>query len=331
MNPPRIAIAALGGTICMTPAADGGVVPQLSAEDLVAAVPGLAQHATLHTETLLQLPSSALDFTAMHQVLGWARQQIDQGAEGIVITQGTDTLEETAFFLDLYWQHPQPLVLTGAMRSPQMAGADGPANILAAVLTAASPTARQRGVMVVMNDVVHAARRVRKQHSLAVDAFVSPNGGPLGSVVEQQLRWFHPVAEPAAALAPATTEPRVALLETCLGDRGELLSAVLDQGFDGLVIGGFGAGHVAPAFAEQLDAVITRMPVVVASRTGAGHTARATYGATGSEIDLQRRGVLMAGELDPRKARLLLWGLLAAGIPRAHLGQAWHTWGEVVE
>src|SRR5690625_3100794 len=211
MKLPHIAIVALGGTICMTADDGGGVVPQLSADDLVAAVPGLAEHATLHSETLLQVPSSALDFANMHQVLGWARQQIEQGAQGVVITQGTDTLEETAFFLDLYWQHPQPLVLTGAMRSPQMAGADGPANLLAAVLTAASATARRRGVLVVMNDLVHAARRVRKEHTLAVDAFVSPNGGPLAAVVEQQMRWFPTDGGRAEAATATTYTPQGAL------------------------------------------------------------------------------------------------------------------------
>lgn len=326
MTPPRIALAALGGTICMTTTPAGGVVPSLSAHDLLQAVPGLAQHATLHAETLYSLPSSAISFAVLHTVLGWARQQVEQGAAGVVITQGTDTLEESAFFLDLYWQHPQPLVVTGAMRSPQMAGADGPANLLAAVITAAAASSRQRGVLVVLNDTVHAARQVRKTHTLAVQAFTSANGGPLGTLVEQQVRWFHPPASRALALGPAAGQPRVALLETCLGDDGELLDGVRNGNVDGLVLAGFGTGHVSPAFAERLDAVCAQLPVVMASRTGAGFTTRATYGALGSEIDLQRRGVIMAGDLDGRKARLLLWALLAAGTPRAHLAAAWQRW-----
>lgn len=326
MSLPHIALAALGGTICMTSTPSGGVVPSLSAHDLLQAVPGLAQHATLHAETLYSLPSSAITFTTLQTVLGWARQQVEQGADGVVITQGTDTLEESAFFLDLYWQHPQPLVVTGAMRSPGMAGADGPANLLAAVMTAAAASSRQRGVLVVLNDTVHAARQVRKAHTLAVQAFVSANGGALGTLVEQQLRWFHPLPERPLALPPPATQPRIALLETCLGDAGELLDGVLLANFNGLVLSGFGTGHVAPAFAERLDAVCARMPVVMASRTGAGHTTHATYGAPGSEIDLQRRGVIMAGDLDARKARLLLWGLLAAGTPRSHLAAAWQRW-----
>lgn len=326
MNQPLIALAALGGTICMTPRPDGGVVPSLSAQDLVAAVPALADHAQLQAETLFSLPSSAIDFQVLQSVLNWAHHQIKAGAAGLVITQGTDSLEESAFFLDLYWPHPQPLIITGAMRSPQMPGADGPANLLAAVLAAASAESRQRGVLVMMNDTLHAARRVRKMHTLAVQAFESPNGGPLANLVEGRWRWWQPPAPRPTALASIRQEPKVALLETCLGDEGELLNGVLAGGFHGLVLGGFGTGHVSPRFAEKLDAVCRQMPVVMANRTGAGHTTRNTYGAQGSEIDLQRRGVLMAEDLDPRKARLLLWGLLAAGLSGDSLITAWQDW-----
>ena len=326
MTLPRIAIAALGGTICMTPSAGGGVLPQLGAADLVAAVPELEKVGRLHAETLFNLPSSALDFGVLRQVLDWAKRQVEQGASGVIMTQGTDSLEESAFFLDLYWPHPEPLVLTGAMRNPGMAGADGPANLLAAAIAAASPLARERGVLVVLNDTAHAARRVRKTHTLALEAFRSPNGGPLGTLVEGQWHWFSPAGRQAEPLAPALVTPHVALLETCLGDTGELLDGVLAAQFDGLVLSGFGTGHVSPAFAERLDPVCRRMPVVMASRTGAGHTTLATYGALGSEIDLQKRGVWMAGDLDARKARLLLWGLLAAGTPPDRLDQAWTAW-----
>ncbi|MFA7391166.1 MAG: asparaginase [Pigmentiphaga sp.] len=326
MTLPRIAIAALGGTICMTPSAEGGVMPKLDAADLVAAVPELEQIGSLHAETLFNLPSSALDFGILRHVLDWAGHQVEQGAEGVVITQGTDSLEESAFFLDLYWQHPQPLVLTGAMRNPGMAGADGPANLLAAAIAAASPSAWGRGVLAVLNDTAHAARRVRKSHTLAPDAFRSPNGGPLGTLVEGRWHWFSSAERRAEPLAPAFITPHVALLETCLGDTGELLDGVLAAKFDGLVLSGFGTGHVSPAFAERLGPVCRRMPVVMASRTGAGHTTQATYGALGSEIDLRKRGVWMAADLDARKARLLLWGLLAAGTPPERLGEAWAAW-----
>lgn len=326
MQPPKIALAALGGTICMTPAASGGVTPSLSAHDLLQAVPSLTDHAELQAETLFSLPSSAIDFAVLQRVLAWANQQIQQGADGIVITQGTDSMEESAFFLDLLWPHPQPLVFTGAMRSPNMPGADGPANLLSAVITAAHPKSQQRGVLLVMNDTVHAARQVRKAHTLAVEAFVSTGSGPLACLVEGQVRWLQARAHRPAPLPLPQHRPLVALLETCLGDTGELLPGVLAAGFQGLVLSGFGTGHVAPAFAERLDAICAAMPVIMASRTGSGYTTRATYGAIGSEIDLQARGVLMAENLDARKARLLLWTLLAGGVSPTLLPVAWRQW-----
>ena len=131
MNHPRIAVGALGGTICMTAdSADAGALPRLSAQQLVTAVPGLADVAQIHAETLLQLPSPSLNLAHVLDSLAWAERMVAAGAAGIVLTQGTDILEEAAFLLDLLWTHSQPLVVTGAMRTPLSAGADGPANFL---------------------------------------------------------------------------------------------------------------------------------------------------------------------------------------------------------
>ena len=327
MTLPRIAIASLGGTISMTPdAAAGGVTPRLTAEQLAASVPGLAPVARITAETLFQLPSASLAFGNLVTALNWAEQQVLAGAAGVVLTQGTDSIEETAFFLDLYWQRPQPLVVTGAMRAPMAAGADGPANLLAAVRTAAEPASRQRGVLVVMNDTIHTARWVRKRHSLAVQAFESPDAGPAGMVVEGSPHYFHAPAPRPPAMPAVVGDARVALLETFLGDNGELADMVRTAGYHGLVIGGFGAGHVSFGYAERIGPLCEAMPVVVASRAGAGRTATATYGYVGSEVDLVKRGALLAGWLCARKARVLLWALLAGGIAKADVAAAWQAW-----
>lgn len=325
MTLPRIAIASLGGTISMTPdAASGGVVPRLDAAQLTASVPGLGNVAHIVAESLFQLPSAAIQPKHVSAALQWAERQIDAGASGAVLTQGTDTIEETAFLLDLYWQREEPLVVVGAMRAPQSAGADGPANLLAGVRVAAAPQSRERGVLVVLNDTVHAARWVRKRHSMLVQAFESPETGPLGMVVEGEARYFQPAHRWAPPLPPiAQADKRVALLQTWLGDDGELAGLARRAGYDGLVIAGAGAGHVSFAYAERFNDLCAALPVVVAGRTGAGPTAHGTYGYVGSEIDLARRGALVAGWLNPIKARTLLWALLASGVERGDLAARW--------
>jgi len=330
MSLPSVAIASTGGTITMTADSSGtGVGPTLGARDLISAVPTLAQIAQIQTTTLATMPGASLSFTDVLAALSWARSAVAGGAAGAVLIQGTDTLEETAYLLDLHWDRPEPLVLTGAMRPPATAGADGPANLLAAVLTATAASSRSLGALVVMNDQVHAASRVRKTDSISVDAFDSPNFGALGRLREGAViygnrprRWPH-LPQPDTA-----AQPRVALLDTCLGDEGELLRLVLADGYDGVVVAGFGAGHVAHRHADVIAEAAQTMPVVLASRTGAGTTLSSTYGFAGSESDLLTRGALPAGWLDPRKARLLLWSLLAVGAPTATIAEEFARRGE---
>lgn len=316
MSTPTVAIGALGGTIASTSADGGGaIVPTLSAESLAAAVPGLAAVAAVRAETLATLSSPSLDEATILQALAWARGAVDAGATGVVLTQGTDTLEESAYLLDLAWDRDQPLVVTGAMRSSQAAGADGPANLLAAVRCAVDPASRGRGVLVVLADEVHAARWVTKADSMSPGAFSSPTFGPVGRCVESEVAY----AVPAARLAPLhlpsaiSRNPRVPLVATHLGDDGYLLEAVRAEDVDGVVIAGFGAGHVPARMAESVGRLAAQVPVVFASRTGAGPTGRTTYGYPGAEVDLLARGAIGAGWLSPVKARLLLWALALDG------------------
>jgi len=311
---PRVAVASLGGTITMLPSTAGGVAPTLSADQLLATTPQLADVARLEATTLVTLPGASLQPADVLGAVSWARSAVASGADGVVLVQGTDTMEETAYLADLAWDLDAPLVVSGAMRSPQAPGADGPANLVAAVRTAGSAAARGLGALVVMNDEVHAAARVRKAASSTVQAFGSPSFGPLGRVAEGQVvvpdrpgRW------PALQAARPGVDPRVALLETHLGDAGDLLDLVVDAGYDGVVVAAFGVGHVSTGMADSIAAAATRLPVVLASRTGAGTTFRGTYGFLGSESDLLARGAVPGGWLDPRKARVLLWFLLAAG------------------
>jgi L-asparaginase len=311
---PLVALGSLGGTITMTSPSHGGVTPTAGADDLLDAVPGLADVAEVHATTLRSVPSASLTFDDVLAALAWARGEVEAGASGVVLVQGTDTLEETAYLLDLFWDRAEPLVLTGAIRPPQHAGTDGPANLLASVATAASPQMRDVGVVVVLDDEVHAAARVRKTDTTALHAFTSPATGPLARLVERAPVVLSCRDRPVALPTPDSgSRVRVGLLESSLDDRADLVRLLVSQGYDGLVLAAFGVGHVSDATAEAVSDVVSKVPVVVASRTGAGSTLTQTYGFTGSESDLLARGAVLSGWLDARKSRVLLWALLSLG------------------
>ena len=317
---PRVVVFGLGGTIAMTSAAGGGVVPALSADQLVAAVPSLAESGiTVEVEDFRRVPGASLGFDDLTALATAIETRLAAGADGVVITQGTDTIEETAYLLDLTHTRPEPVVVTGAMRNPTLAGADGPGNLLAAVQTAASPDTRDLGAMVVFADEIHAAARVRKTHSTSGHTFASANGGPLGYLVEGQPRILnHPIGR---TTLPAAAEPRpaeVGLVTMVLGDTGALLHAAADS-CDGLIVAGFGVGHVPARVVDTLTDLAATMPVVLASRTGAGSVLAHTYAFPGSESDLLGRGLISAGFLDPLKARILLHHLLASGHDQTHI------------
>lgn len=331
MTLPTVAIGALGGTIASTSTDGTEVVPTLSAHALAAAVPGLEDTATVHAETLASLPSPSLDEPTIVRTLAWAQAAVDAGARGVVVTQGTDTLEESAYLLDLFWDRPEPLVVTGAMRSPQAAGADGPANLLSAVRCALATGSRERGVVVAFDDELHQARWVAKTDSMSTSAFRSAGFGPIGRCVEGEVVYGVPPARvPALHLAPGQEagDPRVPLVATYLGDDGYVLDAIRAEDVDGVVVAGFGAGHVSARMAEAVGRLARQVPVVFASRTGSGPTGRAMYGYPGSEIDLLARGAVGAGWLSPVKARLLLWALALRGpLARADVVQEFETRG----
>jgi L-asparaginase/Glu-tRNA(Gln) amidotransferase subunit D len=321
-----ITLLTLGGTIAMTGHRDG-VVTRLSGADLTAAVPGLT--IPVDVRDVRGVPSASLTFADILQVLDLGSAAIAGGSAGVVVSQGTDTLEETAYLLDLLWPHPEPIVVTGAMRNPTLAGIDGPANLLAAVRTAASPLAHGLGALVVLNDEIHLAVRVRKTHSTSTATFASPDSGPAGAVIEGSVRMFtRPVTRhPALPVPPAEVlESTVVPLHTAtLDDDGTLLhhlasgstaaggSSPAQRASAGLVVSAFGVGHMPEALTPVLETIAHRMPVVLCSRTGAGSVLRETYGAVGSEKDLQRRGLINGRMLHPYKARVLLRVLLALG------------------
>lgn len=317
MDNPWVAIASLGGTITMTSSTGANVQPTLSADDLILGVPGLGSVAELKTRTVATKPGASLNVGDLEETLVWAREAVESGASGAVVIQGTDTIEESAFLLSLHWDREEPLVVTGAMRHPASAGADGPGNLLAAVTTAAATSSRSRGVMVVLNDTIHAASQVQKGRGSGLAAFVSRPFGPIGFIEEGRAHFSALAArQPSLGGSLERSPAKVALLETHFGDDGSLVDIAVEAGYQGIVIGAFGVGHVPAAVAEAISRAATSVPVVFATRTGAGTTYTGTYGFTGSESDLLVRGAIGAGWLLPRQARMLLERLIAGGSDR---------------
>ncbi len=310
----HIHLLTTGGTIAMTAGAAGGTlgaVPPFR-EMLERALPGVGVTVT----PVLAKPSSGFSFA---DIAGIAQAAADAAAQadGVVITHGTDVLEETAFALELLTRSDTPIVLTGAMRLANQPSADGEANLIAACRVAASDAARAKGVLVVFDDEIHWAALARKRHAFRTHAFSSEPFGPLGWVREGEVRF---TLAPVACLPHLTWgsgAPVIPVLE--VGPAME--PAVLEklEGCDGLVLALPGGGHIADTTTDLLQRLAAKMPVIFASRTGGGETLTRSYGYAGGEMDLLRRGLIGAGPLDARKTRIALAILLSRRASREQI------------
>ena len=306
---PLIHVYALGGTIAMTPGS-AGVQPTLTANDLVSAVPALAGVADIHTETLFQMASANLTPRVIEDL---CQRAAGCGADGVLFTQGTDSIEESAYLASLLYRGDIPLVFTAAMRSANLPGADGPANLFDSICVLKQQAGQGRRVSVVMNGQIHDPVRVRKAHTSSVSAFVS-EGGPVGTVVEGQV--FEnirpaPFVLPDFAALPKGPLPRIAIVTASLGDDALLLDAAARL-YDGLVIQAFGGGHVSELWADRLADIAGQLPVVLSTRVEEGRIYESSYGYKGAEIDLIKKGLVPAKGLSALKARLALCLVLAA-------------------
>jgi L-asparaginase len=315
----RVRLLALGGTIACAPrpGADG-VDAALTAAAIAESVPGLAEIADVEVGDMATVASFAVTLGHMHALATEAREAIAHGS-GVVVTHGTDTIEETAYALALMLPREGPVVLTGAMRNPTMPGADGPANLLAAFLVAADERAAALGPVVVLNDEVHAARFATKSHTARVSTIASPGAGPLGEVAEGRFHsWFLPAWEDHLGLPGSLAGIDVPLVRMAADPGDSLLRAAIASAPAAIVIEGTGGGHVPPPLLPAVDeALAAGIPLVLATRCAAGRNLESTYGMPGGEVDLIRRGVIPAGFLTGHKARLrLVVGLALGHVPR---------------
>ena len=320
---PRVAAIFTGGTISMTvDAAVGGAVPTLAGADLLAAVPGLARRAEVVPIDLGRVPASHLSFADVLRI----RRVIDGALDdplvhGVVVVQGTDTLEETAFAWDLCHADPRPVVVTGAMRNASDPGWDGPANLLGAVRVAAAEAARDAGVLVVLGGRVHAADNVAKRHASAIDAFATREGPPLGRVGEGGVRLRQRGPRRRLPTIPAAAALPVAIIVAALETTGAALDAAVRDGARGAVVAATGSGNTHPDLLRAaMDARDAGVAVVLASRTGAGSVGPA-YAFPGGGATWVRAGIPLAGDLTPVQARVALALALGAGMGGAVLAE----------
>ena len=252
---PSVAVFAMGGTIAMAGRGERGVTPSLDAAALVEAVPQLGKVASIEAQTFRLLPSPEVTLGDLFALADAIEQAVADGAHGAVVTHGTDTMEESAFVLDRILALDAPVVVTGAMRNPTLAGPDGPANLLNAVRLAAHGPARGLGVMVVMNDEIHAARFVQKAETSNPAAFRSSPLGLLGWFAEGAVRLAgRPGPRHTISVARDAEVAPVALLTVTLGDDGRLIEQALDAGYRGIVMECTGGGHAAHWVADNLAA-----------------------------------------------------------------------------
>lgn len=314
---PRIRLLAMGGTISSVPTGDTAeVTPSLKAEELVAGVPVLRDVAQVEWGDVITIASFAVTLEDMHVVARETLKAFEEGCDGVVVTHGTDTIEETAYAIALMVPREKPVVVTGAMRNPTLPGADGPGNLVAAFMAAARPEAGALGPVILLNDELHAARFATKSHSTRPSTFVSAGAGPIGEVIEDRAYfWFAPTYDDYLGMPPETPSATVPLIKVASEIDDVLLRAAIDQSPPAIVIEGFGGGHLPVTLLDALDAALAAgIDVVTAPRVLAGRTLERTYRMPGAETDLIERGVIPAGHIAGHKARLRIMVGLALGL-----------------
>jgi L-asparaginase len=330
-NLPRILVLATGGTIAgqADPRATGAYKSgQITGEQLVQSVPGLDRLAKLSAEQISSIGSQDMNDKVWFALAHRIQQALDKDeADGVVVTHGTDTLEETAFFLDNVLKGDKPVVIVGSMRPATAVSADGPGNLYEAVQVAADPRSRGRGVMAVLDDKIEGARSVTKTNTTSLETFNSPNGGPIGYVDSAGGIRF--MAQ-ASGLKRTTYElpadeplPRVEIIYAHANMDAVPIEDALSHGAKGIVLAGVGDGNTSKTALDALEQAAKKGILVVRStRVRSGFVTRNV------EVDDDKNGFVVSEDLNPQKARVLAQLLIANGVTApAKLQQAFTaTW-----
>jgi len=302
----KIVIITTGGTIAMSEDLKTKTVKPLDQDTIDQLIPYLEDYAEIEMDHFLNLPSPHITPKHMYNLTLHIKKylEIDE-VKGVVITHGTDTLEETAYFIDLLLTSEKPIVITGAMRSSNELGADGPLNLVNAVRVASDEASWGKGVLVVFNDEIHAARYVTKTHTSNVATFQSPENGPIGTVTKKGIRFSHaPLIVDNYKLQPPTEN--IGLIKAAAGMDDLLINTYIDNGFKGIVIEGLGQGNLPKEMLPGIKkAIALNIPIVLVSRCFNG-IVDAIYGYDGGGKQLKDLGVIFSNGLNGQKARIKL-------------------------
>ncbi len=312
----RIAVYFTGGTIAMRhDLQTNATVPMLSGEDILNFMPGIRELADVQVIDFGCIPGTHMTLSLMMELADQIRKTLaGNRIDGVVVTHGTDTLEETAYLVDLVVASEKPIVFVGAMHNSSELEWDGPANLSAAICVAAAPAASGLGTLVVMNGQVLAASEATKAHTESLDAFESPNHGALGTVNDLHVT-IRRRPRPHLHLASAAAVESVWLIKVAIGYDSTLINACVDHGAKGIVIEALGCGNVPPACVPGIErAISANIPVVVTSRCFRGRVA-GRYNYVGGGAHLRELGVMFAGFLSGQKARIKL--SLALGVAKS--------------
>ena len=308
--PKKILVLHTGGTISMQADASGAVVT--SSDNPMNHVTNPLEEIQVHALDFFNLPSPHIKPKHMLALYKKIKEEV-ANYDGVVITHGTDTLEETAYFLDTMEVPHMPIVLTGAMRSSNELGSDGVYNYLSALRVASDDRAADKGVLVVMNDEIHAAKYVTKTHTTNVSTFQTPTHGPLGLIMKHEILYFK-TAEPRVRFDLDHIQGLVPIISAYAGMTDELIDMLDLEQLDGLIIQAFGAGNIPKETAQKLESLLQKgIPVALVSRCFNG-IAEPVYAYQGGGVQLQKAGVFFVKELNAQKARLKLLIALNAGL-----------------
>ena len=309
-NLPAVVVLATGGTIASRQnITQGTSMPSLSGDQLVDAVPALKKVARVRSEQIANVGSRDMTPALWVRIAARANELLAQpDVAGIVITHGTDTLEETAYFLDLTIASSKPVVVVASQRPASDPDSDGPRNLLDAVRVAVSPEAAGKGVLVVLNGQINAARDVTKTHTSQVETFRSLEFGELGIADSDAVRFYRaPLRRQTIAVDGRTQLGRVEIVYNYAGADGRLIRALIrEEGLAGLVVAGVGLGNVTAGVADAIEEARAKgVPVVIGTRVLSGRIFSLGAGKS-SAIGLKNMGCVLADNLNPQKARVLL-------------------------
>lgn len=308
----NILVLHTGGTISMLEDESGNVKPdQINPMNNIQVD---LDNVNLIVEDFFNLPSPQVTLEDMLELKKRIKKAFaDENIDGIVITHGTDTLEETAYFLDSTIERGKPIVVTGAMRSSNEIASDGTYNFLTSIRVAADDNSANRGVLVVMNDEIHSARFVTKTHTTNVSTFQTPTHGPLGLLTKNHILYFQNEHEDKH-IDIDSVKGNVPIIKAYAGMTGELIDLLDLDRLDGLVIEALGAGNLPPLAARSLDRILkNKIPVILVSRCFNG-IAEPVYSYEGGGVQLHSDGVLFSREVNSQKARIKLLVALNAGL-----------------